>query len=196
MPDWTKPFIVDTDASETGIGAVLSQCDSNGNEHVIVYASRLLTKPERNYCVTRKELLAVVTFLSHFRHYLIGVPFTIRTDHGALTWLQNFRSPEGQLVRWLEKLQEFQFTIVHRPGRKHNNADALSRRPCRQCGRSDDIVSAATISADNTIAGYSLEDMHQLQVDDPVVGKILQAKDTGEQPTGDYAKGHGLEYRL
>jgi len=195
MPDWTKPFIVDTDASETGIGAVLSQCDSNGNEQVIAYASRLLTKPERNYCVTRKELLAVVTFLSHFRHYLIGVPFTIRTDHGALTWLQNFRSPEGQLARWLEKLQEFQFTIVHRPGRKHNNADALSRRPCRQCGRSDDIVLAATISADNTIAGYSLEDMHQLQVDDPVVGKILQAKDTGKQPTGDYAKGQGLEYR-
>jgi len=81
----------------------LSQCDTSGNEHVIAYASRLLTKPERNYCVTRKELLAVVTFLSYFRHYLIGIPFTIRTDHGALTWLQNFRSPEGQLAIQLEK---------------------------------------------------------------------------------------------
>lgn len=82
VPDWTKPFIIDMDASETGIGAVLSQCDTSGNEHVIAY---LLTKPERNYCVTHKELLAVVTFLGHFRRYLIGVPFTIRTDHGALT---------------------------------------------------------------------------------------------------------------
>ena len=56
LPDWNKPFIMDTDASETGIGAVLCQCDSDGTEHVIAYASRLLTKPERNYCVTRKEL--------------------------------------------------------------------------------------------------------------------------------------------
>ena len=194
MPDWTQPFILDTDASETGIGAVLSQCDPSGNEHVIAYASRLLTKPERNYCVTRKELLAVVSFLGHFHHYLIGVPFTVRTDHGALTWLQNFRSPEGQLARWLEKLQAFQFTIVHRPGRKHNNADALSRRPCRQCGRTDDI-SITTIAADNVIVGYSLEEMHQLQVNDPVVGKILQAKDTGQKPTVEYAKSQGLEYR-
>ena len=121
LPDWSKPFIVDTDASDFGIGAVLSQCQEDGKEHVISYASRLLTKPERNYCVTRKELLAVVTFLHHFRQYLIGAPFVIRTDHGALTWLQNFKSPEGQLARWLEKLQEYQFTIVHRPGLKHTN---------------------------------------------------------------------------
>ena len=112
MPDWTKPFILDTDACETGIGAVLSQSSMDSSEHVIAYASRLLTKPERNYCVMCKELLAVVTFLNHFRHYLISKPFTIRTDHGTLIWLQNFRSPEGQLARWLEKLQEYQFTIL------------------------------------------------------------------------------------
>jgi len=99
MPDWTKPFILDTDACETGIGAVLSQCHPDGSEHVIAYASRLLTKPEKNYCVTRKELLAVVTFLNHFRHYLISKPFIICTDHGALIWLQNFKSPEDQLAR-------------------------------------------------------------------------------------------------
>ena len=185
MPDWT--FILDTDASETGIGAVLSQCNPNGNEHVIACACRLLTKPERNYCMTRKKLLA----LGHFCHYLIGVPFTICTDHRALTWLQNFRSTEGQLARWLEKLLKFQFAIVHQPGHTHNNADALFRRSCRQCGRTDDI-SITTIAADNVIVGYSLEEMHQLQVDNPVVGNILQAKDTGQKP---YAKSQGLEYR-
>ena len=194
MPDWSKPFIIDTDASETGIGAVLSQQDPDGTEHVIAYASRLLTKPERNYCVTRKELLAVVTFLIHFRHYLIGVPFTIRTDHGALTWLQNFKSPEGQLARWLEKLQEYQFTIIHRPGRKHNNADALSRMPCRQCGRSE-VELVATIRADNIIGGYSLDDMHRMQMEDHVVGQILQAKESGPKPMSNYAKSQGLEYR-
>ena len=77
IPDWTKPFILDTDAYEVGIGAILSQCDPDGSKHVIAYASRLLTRPERNYCVTCKELLAVVIFLNHFRHYLLGTPFMI-----------------------------------------------------------------------------------------------------------------------
>ena len=80
MPDWTKLFILDTDASETGIGAVLSQCDPSGNEHIIACASRLLTKPERNYCVTRKELLAVVTFLVHFRHYQFHLLFVLTME--------------------------------------------------------------------------------------------------------------------
>ena len=91
LPDWSKPFILDTDASDVGIGAALLQIHQDGSEHAICYASRTLTKPERNYCVTRKELLAVVTFLKHFRQYLIGRQFTIRTDHGALTWLKLLR---------------------------------------------------------------------------------------------------------
>jgi len=99
MPNWSSPFTIDTDASDTGVGAVLSQTDDEGTEHVIAYASRLLSKTERNYCTTRKELLAVITFLSHFRQYLLGRHFTVRTDHGALTWLQGFKNPEGQLDR-------------------------------------------------------------------------------------------------
>ena len=81
-----------------GIGAVLSQVDDKGVEHVVAYASRILTKLERNYCVTHKELLAVVTFLQHFRQYLLGQEFTVRTDHGSLTWFQQFKNPEGQLL--------------------------------------------------------------------------------------------------
>jgi len=194
MPDWTKPFILDTDASDTGIGAVLSQCQSDGSEHVIAYASRLLTKPERNYCVTRKELLAVVTFLHHFRHYLLSKPFMVRTDHGALTWLQNFRSPEGQLARWLEKLQEYQFTIIHRPGRKHNNADALSRLPCRQCGRNEMELIAA-ISSTNSIGGHTLNDLRELQMEDSIIGLLLRARETDQKPSNNFAKTQCLEYR-
>ena len=134
-PDFSRPFILDTDASDTGLGAVLSQLDDQGREHVIAYGSRLLSKPERQYCVTRRELLAVVFFSQHFRPYLLGRRFLLRTDHGALVWLQNFRDPEGQLARWLERLQELDFEAVHRKGKNHTNADALSRLPCKQCGR-------------------------------------------------------------
>jgi len=134
FPDYSKEFTLDTDASQEGIGAVLSQ-EQDGQERVVAYASRTLSKAERKYCVTRKELLAAVTFISHFRPYLLGRPFRLRTDHGSLVWLQNFREPEGQLARWLEKLQEYEFTIVHRSGSHHGNADALSRRPCSQCHR-------------------------------------------------------------
>ena len=134
LPDWSKPFVLDTDASKSGIGAVLFQLGEDGSEIVVGYASRVLSKQERNYCVTHKELLAVVTFLQHFKQCLIRSPFTNRTDHSALTWLQNFKQPEGQLAHWLEKLQEFQFTIIHRPGKAHGNADALSRQHCgKEC---------------------------------------------------------------
>ena len=87
---------MDTDASDTGIGAVLSQI-IDGEEHVIAYASRSLSKPERRYCVTRRELLAVVHFVKYFRHFLYGSHFVIRTDHGSLRRLYNFKEPEGQM---------------------------------------------------------------------------------------------------
>lgn len=82
FPDNTKPFTLDTDASDTGVGAVL---DGNGAERVVAYASRTLSRAERRYCVTRKELLAIVTSLKHFRPYLLGGHFTLQTDHGSLT---------------------------------------------------------------------------------------------------------------
>ena len=133
-PDFQEPFILDTDASDMAIGAVLSQ-KLNGQEYVIAYASRTLTKSERRYCVTRKELLALVHFVKYFRHYLYGKTFTIRTDHGSLRWLMKFKNPEGQLARWLEVLSSYSMKIEHRPGRLHGNADGLSRIPCKQCGR-------------------------------------------------------------
>ena len=125
-------FILDTDASNFAIGAVLSQ-EQEGTERVIAYASRTLNRAEQNYCVTRRELLAVVTFLKHFRHYLYGQQVKVRTDHGALRWLLQFKNPEGQLARWLEVITQYQLTLEHRAGRVHLNADGLSRRPCTDC---------------------------------------------------------------
>ena len=158
LHNWSWPFILDTNASDTGIGAVLSQLQEGGNRCVVAYASRVLSKQEKNYCVTRRELLAVVTFLQHFRQYLLGTPFTIRTDHSALPWLQNFKQPEGQLARWLEQLQKFEFTIIHRPGKAHGNADALSHRHCvKEC---PDVHSTTRIAATTTPIGYSHAVLH------------------------------------
>ena len=122
-------FVLDTDASGMGIGAVLSQVQGE-QERVIAYASRGLSKSERNYSVTKRELLAVVTYCRYFRHYLIGREFLTRTDHKALEWLGNFKEATGMLMRWQAELAQFNMKIEHRPGRKHGNADGLSRIPC------------------------------------------------------------------
>eukprot|EP00731_Ephydatia_muelleri_P010068 Em0005g654a len=98
----------------------------NEGEQVIAYASRVVSKQERKHSVTRRELLAVVTFTKYFRSYLLGRRFILRTDHSSLQWLYDFKELEGQTVRWLEQLQEFNFEVVHRSGHSHRNADALS----------------------------------------------------------------------
>ena len=129
LPNDVDPFILDTDAAEDSIGGVLSQLQ-NGEERVIAYSARALNKAEVSYCITRKELLAVVHFVKHFRQYLLGRTFTIRTDHAALSWLKKTPEPIGQNARWLEQLGEYDYVITHRKGTSHSNADALSRHPC------------------------------------------------------------------
>mgnify|MGYP000034807019 CR=1 FL=1 len=148
VPD--SDYILDTDASGDGIGAVLSQVHE-GQEKVLAFASRKLSKAERNYCVTRRELLAVVVYLKKFRQYLYGQKVLLRTDHAALRWLLNFKDPEGQLARWLQVVSEYDVTIQHRPGRKHGNADGLSRKACKQCGRVDDDEGSKTVDASEDV---------------------------------------------
>ena len=133
FPNETDTFIVDTDASLHSIGAVLSQVQ-DGVERVIAYGSKVLSKQQRNYCTTRRELLAIVHFVPKWRQFLLARKFLLRSDHGSLYWLFNWRNPEGQIARWHEILGEFEFEIEHRSGKKHANADALSRIPCAQCG--------------------------------------------------------------
>lgn len=127
-PNPHDKFILDTDASDKGIGSELSQIQE-GVERAISFGSNILLKEQRNWCTTRKELLSVVKFCRYFRHYLLGRKFLLRTDHGCLVWLMRFKNPEGQLARWLEELSQYDFEILHRPGKKHQNADGLSRIP-------------------------------------------------------------------
>ena len=103
----------------------------NGIERPIAYASRTLSKSERNYCVTMRELLAAYTMMRHFRHFLLGKQFKLRTDHSSLMYLNNL-SLENMLGRWQNYLATFDFIIEHRAGKLHGNADGLSRVP-RSC---------------------------------------------------------------
>ena len=129
-------FYLDTDASGTGIGAVLSQIQS-GWERVIAYASRGMNKAEKNYCITEQELLAVVYFIQYFRQYLLGRHFVVRMDGQALVWLFKLKEPSGKIARWLEILATYNFEIEYHPGKKMAHADALSRcltpKDCQCC---------------------------------------------------------------
>lgn len=125
-PNYDKTFIVDSDCSGVGIGVVLSQ-DDEGKERPIAYYSRSLNSAERKYGITKQEMCAMVSSIRHFRHYLLGKEFVARVDHHSLIWLQSLKAPTGILARWLETLSEFQFTVIHRPGRLHGNTDGLSR---------------------------------------------------------------------
>lgn len=127
-----QPFILDTDASQFSVGSIIAQ-EVDGKEYVIAYMSKALNRAEQSYCVTRKELLAVVVSLKHFHSYLYGQQVLLRTDNAAVSWMRNLKRPTGQTARWLQELGTYDLTIIHRPGQKHTNADALSRVPCKSC---------------------------------------------------------------
>ena len=118
-----KEFVLQTDASAVGLGAILEQ-----NDHVIAYASCLLTSSERNYSVIQQKCLAIVFGLKQFRHYLLGKSFRLYTDHAPLQWLAE-QKMEGMLSRWALAMQEYTFKVVYCKGSSNANADALSRLP-------------------------------------------------------------------
>ncbi|CAG2220985.1 unnamed protein product [Mytilus edulis] len=140
-PVTDKTFILDTDASNYAVGAVLSQ-EHDGREHVIAYMSKALNKHEISYCTTRKELLAVIIALKNFHPYVYGTPVLLRTDNAAVSWLQSLKDPTGQVARWLQTLGTYNFKVTHRAGRKHTNADAMSRNPCKSCKHQEDLNQA------------------------------------------------------
>lgn len=127
FPDFTKEFILTTDASQYAIGAILSQGEL-GKDLPIAYASRTCNKAEINYSTIEHELLAIVWAVQHFRPYLYGRKFTIVTDHRPLTWLFNCKNQNSRLLRWRLKLEEYEYAIKYKPGNK-NQVDALSRNP-------------------------------------------------------------------
>ena len=128
-PNFEKPFILYTDASGEGIGAVLHQKDDQGKERIITCASRALNQHEKNYPITKKECLAIVWGIEKFWQYLGIKPFDIITDHVALETVKTADLPRRRRAQWLTKLQQYEFTIKHRGGRTIAHADVMSRLP-------------------------------------------------------------------
>lgn len=128
-PDFARPFILQTDASERGVGAVLTQYDDVGTEHPMANFSQKLLSCEEKYSAIENECLAVKLACRAFRVYLLGRPFTVQTDHRALEWIHRLRENNTCLMRWSLTLQPFQFEVQHWAGHQNSNADTLFRAP-------------------------------------------------------------------
>ncbi|GFW49970.1 retrovirus-related Pol polyprotein from transposon 17.6 [Trichonephila clavipes] len=126
-PNFEREFIVQTDASNAGLGAVLTQLTEQGEEHPILYLSKKFSEVEKRYCTTEKECASIVFAIKMLHYYLDGNSFLVMTDHNPLVWLNRNVSSNPRLMRWALALQPYNFRIVHRSGKSHKNADSLSR---------------------------------------------------------------------
>ena len=131
MPDQTRPFQIETDASKYATGAILTQLDANGDRHPISFISKTLSPAERNYEIYDRELLAIIRALEEWRHYIQGSAHTtvILSDHKNLTYYREAKKLNRRQARWSLYLSEFDVKLVHTPGNKMVQSDALSRRP-------------------------------------------------------------------
>ena len=131
MPDLTRPFQIESDASKYASGAVLTQQDSNGNRHPISFISKTFTPAERNYKIYDRELLGIIRALDEWQHYIQGSPHTttVLSDHLNLTYWRSPQKLNPRQAQWSLKLSEYDLKLVHMPGTRMIQSDALSRRP-------------------------------------------------------------------
>ena len=181
----TLPLKLDTDASQYGIGAVISHVLPSGEERPIAYASRTLSKSERNYSQIEKEALSIIFGVKKFHQYLYGRKFLLVTDHKPLTTVLGPKSgiptlAAARLQRWALLLAAYQYDIEYRSTEKHANADCLSRLPI-QCEKSNEGVDEAKLI--NLLQIESLPmDVDQVRKatrNDPMLSRVLQFVMTG-----------------
>lgn len=173
FPDYSKRFKLTTDASNIGLGAVLSQNDENGDEKVVAYASRTLQCAEKNYSTTEQELLAIMWAVEKFRPYLFDVEFDLETDHKPLTYLRDLNMSSSRLTRWKLKLAEYSYIVKYKPGKDNVVADALSRL---DEDRHHTSFSINTVTSDEKEfdLGETINDdiIKELQDADPEIAKL------------------------
>lgn len=209
FPNFSSPFIVETDASYDGLGAVLSQQQESGKV-VISYASRSLRPGERNmsnYSSMKLELLALKWAITEkFRDYLLGSSFIVYTDNNPLSYLKTSKLAASEL-RWASELAQFNFDIRYRSGKANKNADSLSRM--YRESNSEEILADFSQSTSlreiitdyqrletdkdleiierkeltPILPGYTNEELRKLQTEDPDINRIFQWLETGHKPT-------------
>ena len=126
LPDPGKTYFLQTDASDSGIGAVLMQ-EHDGKLFPVCYGSKKLSSAERNYSTIEKECLAIVWGFKRFHLYLYGVPFMLQTDHEPLKYMNSAKFANGRLIRWAMFLQSYNFRVEAIKGSENVGADYLSR---------------------------------------------------------------------
>ena len=152
LPRINEPFQLETDASAYGVGGVLAQ-KREENWLPVAYFSRRLNKCERNYSTTEKELYAIVLSIEYFRQFLYGIEFQVWTDHKPLKYMLTTKELASRLLRWLNRLSMYNYTVEYRKGIKNGNADGLSRLPTEEDENenndSDEPIIINIIIADN-----------------------------------------------
>ena len=180
FPNTDKDYVLYTDASDVGIGAVLTQGDDNGTEKVISFASKAFSSSEKNWTTTEKEAFAVVWSLQYFHPYVYGRHVTVFTDHRALQWLKAMKHPNGKLARWILKLEEYDYAVEHRPGAMMQHVDALSRAPVNSI----------------RVSGYSINELQELQDLDEDLSRVKGWIREGSRPEHKPKDGTDVLYAL
>jgi hypothetical protein len=131
MPDQSKPFQIESDASKVATGTVLTQLDSNGNRHPVAFLSKTFSETERKYEIYDRELLGIIRALKEWRHYIQGSGHTtiVYSDHKNLMYFRTAQKLNNRQARWSLYLSGFDLKLIHLPGTKMVQSDALSRRP-------------------------------------------------------------------
>ena len=223
FPDFNKSFILHTDASNQGLGAVLYQ-EQEEKLRVIAYASRTLTKAEKNYHLHsgKLEFLALKWAVTdRFRDYLMNSSCVVYTDNNPLTYVLSTAKLNATGSRWVAELADFHLTIKYRPGRENGDADGLSRMPCdieemmESCTEEMSSLSVqATVQAietkdsetawcmmalegeatgENTLTPFSRADICQAQKDDLDIGPVMDCRQSDQRPVGQEFKAFSVQ---
>ena len=174
-PEFDKPFILTTDASKYSIGACLSQLDENNQERAISFMSKKLSGAQNNYSAYDLEFLAVFKSLKYFRPYLFGAKFELRTDNSAICYLMSQSCPTTRHLRYVNFIQDFQFTITHKKGADNVVADYLSRNPSHKHNRILynpvlNLLTKVTVTPDN-IQEWLLQYREELGLKEATFGR-------------------------
>lgn len=210
-PDFTKPFELHTDASMSGLGAVLYQ-EQDGAKRVIAYASRGLSKSERNYPIHKLEFLALKWSVTEkFSDYLTGAKFAVFTDNNPLTYVLTTAKLDATGHRWIASLSSYNFSITYKPGKMNTDADLLSRLPGKTDRETLDADAIRAITAIGEKQPYIITlpaspascqqlqttfpnldgrhiDLKKLQMEDEVISSVTQLIRDGEKPSPNTAR--------